>query len=92
MKLSEVLELIRIDDNEIDLKVCYNNEFGEECTLCKTFVPQKKYKEGNMYWSDAITYEYVFPTDKLERYKDFEVGMLLAEGKKHFFIFASNFK
>lgn len=92
MKLKEALEAIRHTANEIDIKVCYNNDFDEECTLCRTFVDEAVYKEGKTYWASKVTkYAYSLNTKEMERYLDFEVGMLCAKGKNHFFIFASNF-
>lgn len=94
MKLREVLEILSHHDVELDIKVCYSNEFGEECTWCRTFVQRNKYKEGKKYWASdwkVIQYDYCFPAD-LKRYEDFDVSMLTAEGKGHFFVFASNFK
>lgn len=92
MTLKEALNLIKYSANEIDIKVCYNNEYDEECTLCKTFVDETAYKEDKKYWSDRITkFAYTMDVRDMERYSEFEVSMLNAQGKNHFFIFASNF-
>ena len=93
MKLIDVLETIKYSDVELDLKVCYDNEFGEECSRCATYVPEEAFKEGKKYWCDyrVIKYSVGLPVKELERYHDFEVSMLKAEGKNHFFIFACNF-
>ena len=93
MKLIDALEAIRFDATEVDVKVCYENEFGEECTKCNTFVDEEVFKEGKKYWAEdrVVKYRYGFPKEKLERYFDFDVFMLKAEGKNHFFIYASNF-
>lgn len=92
MTLKEVLNTIKYSANEIDIKVCYNNEYDEECTLCKTFVDETIYKKDKKYWSDRITkFNFSMDMKEMERYLDFEVSMLNAQGKNHFFIFASNF-
>ena len=88
MTLENLLETIRYNCKEIDIKVCYNNEFDEECTLCRTFVDKDKKakdekKKTFSYYSEV--------TETLERYKDFKVDMLLAKGADHFFVFACNF-
>lgn len=92
MTLKETLEAIRYAATEIDIKVCYNNEYDEECTLCRTFVDENNYKEGKNYWSSKVTkFAYTMDIRSLERYFDFEVSMLNAQGKNHFFVFAHNF-
>lgn len=94
MTLNDVLKTIAYDDAEVDIKIAYTNEYGEECTWCRTFVEERNFKEGKKYWAEnrVTKYSTIFPTNKLERYADFKVDMLHAEGKNHFFIFAHNFK
>ena len=93
MKLHEFLEVIAYNGCEVDLKVAYSNEYGEECTFCRTYVREDKFKEGKKYWAeDRVTkYSCIFPIEKLERYADFTCDMIHAEGKDHFFVFAHNF-
>lgn len=92
MTLLEVLKAIQYSANEIDIKICYTNEFDEECTLCRTYIDESKYKEDKNYWgSKVVKFAYSMDLRQVERYKDFEVSMLNANGKNHFFIFASNF-
>lgn len=95
MTLFEVLNTIKFSANEIDIKVCYNNEDDEECTFCRTFVTENKYKGEHEYWSHKVVkfggYLDANCVNILEKYRDFEVSMLNAMGKGHFFIFASDF-
>lgn len=91
MKLKELLDVIRYSDNEVDIRVTYKNEYDEECNMCMTFVPEKKFKANKEYWaSKVIKYDCLLPIEKLDRYYDFEVSILHADGKDHFFIFACN--
>lgn len=94
MTLSQALDTIKYNVKELDIKVCYNNEYDEECTFCKTFVSNDSFKENKEYWSRKIDKFNTTPnTIDLEvRYGEFEVSFLTAKGKEHFFIFASNFK
>lgn len=92
MTLLEALNLIKYNATEIDIKVCYNNEYDEECTLCRTFVDEKHYKDNKKYWTSKVTkFSAFINTEDMLRYGDFKVDMLTAQAKDHFFIFASNF-
>lgn len=95
MKLQDMLETIAYDRPEVDIKIAYTNEYGEECTWCRTFVEERNFKEDKKYWADGkrvVKYSTIFPTEALERYAEFKVDMVKAEGKNHIFIFAHNFK
>lgn len=93
MLLKEVLDVMKIGDNELDVRLTYTNEFDEECNRSLTFVSSKKFKEGKEYWSShVVKYDCVMPVEMLDRYNDFKVSILNAEGKDHFFIFAHNFE
>ena len=93
MTLFEVLNTFKYTANEIDIKVCYNNEDDEECTFCRTLVTKDKYKDGHEYWSHKVVKfdRFLDYEDILEKYRDFKVTMINAMGKNHFFIFAENF-
>lgn len=92
MLLKDFIKLIEYGDCELDLKVAYDNEYGEEITLCRTFVSEKMYDPDKMYWAEdrdrVIRYGFCFPTEKVERYADFSVDMLKAENRNHFFVLA----
>lgn len=92
MTLKEAINAIRCGATEIDIKVCYNNEYDEECTLCRTFVEEDSFKEDKDYWSSKVRkFSNMMDTSELERYEDFKVDFMNAKGKNHFFIFAHNF-